>query len=110
MFVTFKSRPFMFSRRDLLFNSILNILPQNILSPFSKSFISSVLTPSSALQNFLFFSSLGECLRRDHRTSFSFRQCLTMEGPANTSSMRNNVETLAGFDSVMANRTQSSAR
>ena len=67
-FITYKSCPFLFSRRDLLFHSILNILPRIILLPFSKSFISSVLTPSSALQNFLFFSPLGECLRGDHHT------------------------------------------
>ena len=29
----------------------------------------------------------------------SFRQCLNMKGPANTLSIRNSVETLAGFDS-----------
>ena len=72
----------MFSRRDLLFNSILNILPQNILPPFSKSFISFVLTPSSALQNFLFFSAFGEYLRGNHFTGFSFRQYLNMNRPA----------------------------
>ena len=101
----------MFSRRrDLLFHSFLSILPQNILLPFSKSFMSSVLAPFSALQKFLFFSPLGECLRGDHCTSYSFRQCLTVNGPVNTSSIRNSVETLAGFDSVMANCTQRSAR
>ena len=91
----------MLSTRDLLFHSIRNILPRNILLPFSKPCISSVLTPSSALQIFLFFSPLGEYLRGDQHTSFSFRQYWTVKGPANTSSIRNSVETLAGFDSVL---------
>ena len=69
----------MYSRRDLLLHSIRDICSQNTLLPFLKLFISSVLTPYSALQNFL----------------FSFRQCLDMNGPANTSSIRNSVETLA---------------
>ena len=72
----------MFSRRDLLFHSILDILPQIVLLPFSKSVISSVLSPSSALQNFLLFSPFGEYLKGAHHTDFSFRQCYNMKGPA----------------------------
>jgi hypothetical protein len=48
MFVTFKNGPLMFSRRDLLFHSILDILTQDILLQGRKSIISSVLTPSLA--------------------------------------------------------------
>ena len=33
-------------------------------------------------------------------TGFSSRQCLNMKRPASTSSVRNSVETLAGFDSL----------
>ena len=72
----------MLSRRDLLFHSILDIPPQIVLLPFSKSVISSVLSPSSALQNFLLFSPVGEYLKGAHHTEFSFRQCYNMKGPA----------------------------
>ena len=74
-FVTFKSCPLMFSRRDLLFHSVLDIPPQIVLLPFSKSVISTVLSPSSALQNFLLFSPDGEYLKGAHHPDFSFRQC-----------------------------------
>ena len=53
----------MFSDRDLLFHCIFDILPQNILLPFSKSVISPVLAPSSDLQNSLFFSPFREYLK-----------------------------------------------
>ena len=72
----------MFSRRDLLFRSILDIPTQTVLLPFSKSVISSVLSPCSALQNFLLFSPFGEYLKGAHHTDFSFRQCHDMKGPA----------------------------
>ena len=77
-FVTFKSCPLMFSRRDLIFHSVLDIRPQIVLPPFSKSVISSVLSPSSALQNFLLFPPVGEYLGGARHTDFSFRQCYNM--------------------------------
>ena len=72
----------MFSSRDFLFNSTLHIRPQNILLSCSNFFIYSVLTPLSALQNFLFHSAFGEYFRGNHFTGVSFRQCLNMNGPA----------------------------
>ena len=72
----------MFFRRDLLFHSVLDIPPQIVLLPVSKSVISSVLSPSSALQIFLLFSPVGEYLGDAYLTDFSFRQCYNMKGPA----------------------------
>ena len=80
--ITFKSCHLMFSRQDLLFHSVLDIPPQIVLLLFSKSVISSVLSPSSALQNFLIFSPVGEYLGGAHLTDFSFRQCYNTKGPA----------------------------
>ena len=52
------------------------------------------------LRNFRLFSPFGKYLGGAPFTGFSFRQCLNMKGPANTSSIRNSLETLAGFDSL----------
>jgi len=70
--------------KDLLFLSIVNMPAQNILLLCSKSVTSSVLTPLSALRNFLFFFLLLESkyVRGDHHTDFNFRQGLNMNGPA----------------------------
>ena len=68
---------------------------------------SSLLAPCAIFDS---FSPFGKFLEGARFTRFSFRQCLNMKGPVNTSSNRNKVETLAGFDSVIANRTQISAR
>ena len=65
----------MYSHRDLLLNSILDILLQNSLLPFSKSVVSSVPTPSGALQNFWFLFPFGEYLGCNYFTGFRFRQC-----------------------------------
>ena len=102
----------MFSCRDLLFHFILNILPQNIILLCSKSFISSVLPPSSTLQNFLFFSPLGEyVLRGNHRTNFSYRQCLnTKEIAEHFIHQEQPGKNIAGFDSAIDKRTQRSTR
>ena len=88
MSVSFKSCPFMCSHRDLLLHSILDILPQNTLLFYSKSFTSSVLAHSRALRNFWSFSLFGEYLGDARLTGFSFRQCSnhTYMDPQNTSS------------------------
>ena len=70
-----------FSVGIFLFHSILDFLSQIVLLPFLKSGIASVLSPSSALQNFILFSPVGEYLKGAHHTDFSFRQCYDMKGP-----------------------------
>ena len=73
----------MYSHRDLLLHSICDILPQNILPPFFKTVISSVLLPSVALRKFWFFSPVEETWGRSFYWFYVVLDSVrTMHGPA----------------------------
>ena len=100
----------MCSPRDLILYSIWNILPQNTLLPIWKPVISSVLIISSALQFFSLLFLFWIIFRGRLLYRFSALDSAWTIDLQNTSSLRNSLETLLGFDYSTAYRTHRSAR